>query len=1194
MKQGKSILVAAVLLLSFAWAFSSASIATAQVTPDPILAVGWQVVNQTEDISHHEEHSEWLFGPQPVVWIGYATGWVWNGTKISENNYRVDPGDQILVNITVPWEFIEAGFVLDSVAFWGELRGVRYAAFGMEYNITADAWNHLSVTYQEGVDATAVSGFMTLHTAYCSYFNDTSDRSYKLEFAITFSNVWTGVFKTGMHAKDTEGRPVSPSWLARVESGAFETPPIGIGVEVPPEVFRLPRYYYAEIIDGAGDILHYVDIDDPFTFRMVSNYPFGEVIVPFSVLTWDRDYIYNYNWTIKTNLWNRNSINLTIIGMPLFLFFQYNSTGQYAVAGHLDNVTWSWIPIVGVWTVSFDILLVYDADLARFYNLLDRSKSMGGSEVYWTGSYTQFVDMNMEEYVEGDIVKPVPYFWTVRDTSGRDLTPRREIENKNTVQMAFRDTFIEAFIKNPSGDIVERAMPNQILNITLDVHVQGSLVNDTTAILVNETNVYNPETGQFYDIDSYYVTRTLQNFTMSFVGYGSGHNDTHTWEYIVVHIVRIDFIAQNMTDLSVVYTEYMPATEVAAASPLNSKVNSTTMVESLDWNITIGPDLTTLQLSVNVTAEADPAVYNQVYTQAGFWEDFAVNASLAGANNYMLTPLPGESRSVVDETKEEIIWSPARLVFGDIPIWEEPLWTVTEEGALDLDGNMFTTEDQYYVKRTGTWDHWGNNTIEGMGVKVIFDPTPNRNGDEFWSESWMGVVRTLIEYQATENFFWHRASDWSRVNQTDMNDILDTLWADVGEEIPAPGYEWIAWISLNRTNIHTTIPELESGVWRNTWFAWGTQQTFRVSATENRREFARFRARYAGLLLFNDIQEGGAVDAPDFRIVEGQVVTDEVTHFVLIDTVDSVELRRPFGATNDSGLVAVPVDTPVTFGVTIYGVNVTLYPLQIRDADGIRGAWDYRESYEAQSSLTASEFDYYISKATVTEMAFDISFNVDMVEYDALDPAKWNHAVAFKVDQKFGDWTLHTFDNSVLTNRSLAVNFFGILGTGTKMQYNAAEAPVADTNGATVEASYYEYGADDTPFANVTMGGLPYTTGKDGFAGTYTSGSSTVPIGAFSVMYQSASGETVTDWQVEASMLFMTAGYTEWDGHEIRCDPVFVSFSSAFQSQQTTTTTTTTTTTITPPEGDGQMALYIMVGAAVVLVVLVLVLMRRR
>jgi hypothetical protein len=125
---------------------------------------------------------------------------------------------------------------------------------------------------------------------------------------------------------------------------------------------------------------------------------------------------------------------------------------------------------------------------------------------------------------------------------------------------------------------------------------------------------------------------------------------------------------------------------------------------------------------------------------------------------------------------------------------------------------------------------------------------------------------------------------------------------------------------------------------------------------------------------------------------------------------------------------------------------------------------------------------------------------------------------------------------------------------------------------------------------------INYYWGGDGFTTEYTSGSSTAPIGAFSVMYESAAGETVTDWAIEASMLFMTAGYENWEGDEIRCDPVFVSYSSAFLSQQGdgTTTTTNPTTTPPPPPPSGISAIYIMVGGMVALVVLILVLARRR
>jgi hypothetical protein len=219
-------------------------------------------------------------------------------------------------------------------------------------------------------------------------------------------------------------------------------------------------------------------------------------------------------------------------------------------------------------------------------------------------------------------------------------------------------------------------------------------------------------------------------------------------------------------------------------------------------------------------------------------------------------------------------------------------------------------------------------------------------------------------------------------------------------------------------------------------------------------------------------------------------------------------------------------------------------------------------------------------------MAFDISFNVDLVTYDPLDAARWNHAVSFKIDQRIGDFTLDSFDQSVLDERSLAVNFFGVLGTTGRTQRTAGQRPLTDTNTDSVGAEYYQFGHANSPYANVTMGGLPYTWGGDNHANTHVSGSSTVPIGAFSAMYQSTSGQSVTDWTIDASMLFMTSGYEHWGGHEIICDPVFVAYTSAHQSSGTTPP-------YTPGEGN-PMILYLAVGGVVALVVIVCVLYRRR
>jgi hypothetical protein len=461
-----------------------------------------------------------------------------------------------------------------------------------------------------------------------------------------------------------------------------------------------------------------------------------------------------------------------------------------------------------------------------------------------------------------------------------------------------------------------------------------------------------------------------------------------------------------------------------------------------------------------------------------------------------------------------------------------------------------------------------------------------------------------MEFWASEAFYWYHEDDFTSLNASELSGIKESVWADEAESIPNPGYRYVAWLTVNRTLDVGPLLGLEANVWRNTWFAWGTHQAYQVGVGPASVTWASFRAEYAGLLLFNDTLEGGAESAPDFAIVDGRLLTDEVTHVVLIDEVDNVTLRKPLGYSDINGSVVVSPDTVVDFGITIQGVNVTIYPLRIEHSEGMRGVWQFRQSYEGAIGLNSTSFDYRITHATVDEMSFDVTFDVNMVEYDPGDETRWNHAVAFKVDQKFGNWSLDEFDNSVLDERSLAVNFFGVLATGTRSQYKAGETIIADPNGSSLKASYFEFGSAQFPFANVTMGGLPYTWGGDGHSTTYISGSSSAPIGAFSLMYESTSGDTVTGWNVDASMLFMTAGYENWGGYDIVCDPIFVSYSSAGQTPSTTTTTTTTPqttttpiTTTTPPTTPftlPEMGTYILVGGIVVVVVLILVLVRRR
>ncbi|MFX1484680.1 MAG: hypothetical protein ACFFCP_16005, partial [Promethearchaeota archaeon] len=759
-----------------------------------------------------------------------------------------------------------------------------------------------------------------------------------------------------------------------------------------------------------------------------------------------------------------------------------------------------------------------------------------------------------------------------------------DIEKHNTVSLAFHQEFIEAFVRK-DGAIADRALQGDILNLTLNIHAPAGLINGTTYVPINENNI---SVDESLNIDLhgmlYHVNR--HNITVWFETEGYGSNATHYWRHTTRHYIIVDFVHDIAWSISTV-TKYVNTISGIFVGPEVSHDVGLILIH--DWSWVIGPEESILDIGLEFTADAPSMVVSSAHVASGGLGWWQLNASIAGQLNWTLYPTGPEPGNNTDSFNQEVdadvVWSPVHFILGGEDFFEPQRWVVTSSGAIDLDGNVFTTDDQYFIKRTGFWHDWGNQSVKAMQVGVGFDPSPGRPGDEFISGNWMGTLQLEMEFEANETFYWYH-SDMSPVDQSELDNIRGLLWADSSANLAVPEYKYVAWMTENRTIDLSGVTGLDSNRWTNTWFFWGTQQSFLVSVSDSSRVAAHFRAQYAGLLIFNDDPLGASPAAPDFYFEDGQLVTDEVTHLILIDSIGSIEFRQPFGATNGTGSVVVSPDTEVSFGVSIYDVNVTIYPLQIEHSRGIRGPWAFRESYEGALDLNKNDFDYAISHATVDEMAFDISFNIDLVTYDPLNSAKWNHVVSFKVDQKIGDFTLDSFDQSVLNDRSLAVNFFGVLGTTGRTQRTAGDRPLTDTNAESTSAEYYQFGSADSPFANVTMGGLPYTWGGDNYATVYTSGSSTVPIGAFSAMYQSTSGQSVTDWTVDASMQFMTSGYEHWGGHDVVCDPVFVAYTSAFQ-------TSGTTTPYTPGEGN-PLTLYLIVGGVVALVVIVCVLYRRR
>ncbi|MHA1927327.1 MAG: hypothetical protein ACTSV2_01975 [Candidatus Thorarchaeota archaeon] len=1200
MKKINSLLLIVLLIGSVAFA---TGFNTAQAAGDPYVAVAWQVVDDFEEISHSEQNSEWMFGPQPTILIEDAE----TGIDIADNFYNVEVGAKLFINIDIPKTFLGENVGLDSVRFWGQAQNATTAVFILDYNVTANRWAApITYHYAPGAEEPTFSNFLDADLGNASYTATTTH--YQVVFAITFTEaVLQGVFWTGMQAIDELGRPVSPSWLSRLQSGDFITPPLALNTELNPHDFSLPQYFYGDIVDESGNLLHYATNNDTFIVRLLSNNGMGEVTLPFSSLTQDSEYKQWVNYTQPVgwpgdNMYNPAppTVNVSQKIGPM-LYFEKNATGTYALAGYpnLEFVWYELAPGTSAWMLNFTMIHNSTIPLEKYYvqDIGLTGEFDGGNGVRWGGYFTNETDMD-PSYGTGAVINAGDMLWwtKVTDIEGNRLNPRPEIQIQQTMKLAYNYDFIEAFIFDVDGDIADTAYQGDELNFTFVIHKPADMFNGSIEI-TNDGNLFQ-------------VTELLANITMEFAGSGAGENETHYWQYAARYNITLDF----ENNISGVWSVYYKATyEKPSYTPVGDvEVIVGGLITVNDFDIDIGANESRLYVNASFDVDAPSMVLDEAKMVVGLVE----NIRLWNGTAWDIWVDEGHAAypSLVDhympkDVSGDIIWSPSNLILGDVKIYVPQTWTVTDEGALDLDGNTYTTDDQYFLKRTSYWEDWGNITVEGMAVTVVFDPTAGDNGDEFWSQSWMGVFDMVLEFNANETFNWYKADDMSPVTSEEMSEIQDTLWADIDNDIPAPEYSYISWLSRNWTTDMTQIPGLEAGSWSNTWFSWGTQQTFAVAINETSAKLATFRAEYAGMLIFDDDPMGASPDAPDFTIEDGAVQTEEVTHVVLIDSVGSIEFRQPFGATNGSGVVYVDPETEIDFGVSIYDVDVTIYPLQIEHGDGIRGPWQFRQSYEGVIGLNSTNFDYWISHATIDEMSFDVSFSVDMVEYDAEDEETWNHAIQFKIDQVIGNWTLHDFDNSELSDRSLAVNYFAVLGTVSGTQYQAGSEPISDTNGDSTGADYYVFGSENSPYANVTMGGLPYTWGGTNHAIEYISGSSTAPIGAFSAMYQSTSGQSVTQWNVDATMLFMTAGYTNWGGHDVVVDPVFVSYTSAQPTGTETTPTETTppdTTTLPPttttsdtepatsPTALGNTSMLVLIGGGIAVVVVLLVLVRRR
>jgi len=379
------------------------------------------------------------------------------------------------------------------------------------------------------------------------------------------------------------------------------------------------------------------------------------------------------------------------------------------------------------------------------------------------------------------------------------------------------------------------------------------------------------------------------------------------------------------------------------------------------------------------------------------------------------------------------IWD---LVVGtpDWGMWDVRTFkTVPETGAVDLDGDLSTTEDQYFVKRLHYGaDSW-NRTEDRMWVEIIWNPNSSMKGDEVHLGAWTGRVRTSWSFEWNEYFIWYYASNVSRVRPETMNQINSTL-IDSDTGMPKPGYWDIAHMAKNSTWEDLLAQAQREGwdwikdntnEWEWIWF--GFSQDYQTSwVTEGMLQQAGVGLRYefAGLSLYNFTKQ---------------------THYFMPKTVGNVTFVTPgesFGNMNSSDTMLVGVNESVTFGVTYEDVNGTIFPF----VDAKRSIWGWYDSMVHGADFGLPNFKDKPIESTVNEITLAVHFNTSKTT-----ASETNNEISIKIDQHIGDWTLdhdiidgrtHNVNgvnvylrgNNVLQNRSLAANWYVTAYTDMKWQ----------------------------------------------------------------------------------------------------------------------------------------------------------------
>jgi hypothetical protein len=491
-----------------------------------------------------------------------------------------------------------------------------------------------------------------------------------------------------------------------------------------------------------------------------------------------------------------------------------------------------------------------------------------------------------------------------------------------------------------------------------------------------------------------------------------------------------------------------------------------------------------------------------------------------------------------------IIRTQDRIVYGapQHGMWEHDVWTVNpSNGALDLDGNLDTTIDQFYVREIHSSTDYFNITQQYLDVTILWEPDNSSWADEFYLHSYTGMVTFNWTYDWSEYNIWTHASTGATLSAGAYAAVYDTIFDSYGN--PQPGYWGIAWMFENRT-YSDLIAEATAEGWdwvednsqEWSWLWWELDEQYNTivsNGTHSDLMDVNLAYQYAGMFAWNDTNRDTFMD-----ISAASLGDAELTHYWMPIDVESVTFTTPgegWGNLNQTDSEYRPVNETIDFGVTFNNVTGEVYPF------GDRTYFDWYEGAYYGSDF--EDFDERPTECKTEEFTIDVHFTGAINETDDSGIAE------VKFDITVGDWEMYTPGGiSVLEDRSLAVAFYSDIAILTSGGMTA-NASYIDDYGQTVTndqaaASYnFTMASGLSDVALMSLGGAPYSWSKNTSMAVAVD-AQTVPLSAFSAIYVSGGGHSATTFSVASTQFYTVIGFPQWDGWAVEVDPIFVGYIS--------------------------------------------------